>query len=94
MPGPPLGLTLSCRVTVFLFLVFSVPALFAASWKGTVRDKAGHGVGDAIVSMQATATVRSYTAKTAASGEFLFADMDPLSYKVSIKVNDKTWDAP
>ena len=82
-----------CSVAVFLFLISSATALFAAPWKGIVRDKAGHAVGDATISLRATAGTRSYSATTSASGEFLFADVEPQSYKVSVTVNDKTWDA-
>ena len=93
MYGPPQGVARTWRVAVLLLLALSAPSLYGTSWKGIVRDKAGHVVGEAIISLQATATVRTYTTKTPASGEFLFTDLEPLSYKVSVKVNDKTWDA-
>src|SRR5215831_17705215 len=81
------------RVVVLLLLVLPASTLYGTSWKGIVREKAGHVVGDATISLQATATVRTYTTQTSASGEFHFADLEPLSYKVSVKVNDKVWDA-
>lgn len=93
MYGPPQGVARTWRVAVLLLLALSASSLYGTSWKGIVRDKAGHVVGEAIISLQATATVRTYTTKTPASGEFLFTDLEPLSYKVSVKVNDKTWDA-
>src|SRR5664279_2600552 len=78
---------------IFLLLLLSASSLYAVPWTGMVRDKAGHAVGDATISLQAASGSRSYTAKTAASGAFVFADVEPQSYQVTVKVNDKTWNA-
>ena len=81
------------RAAVFLILFLSAITLSASPWKGIVRDKAGHAVGEATISLQAASGSRSYTAKTSANGEFLFADVEPQSYKVTVKVNDQTWNS-
>ncbi len=89
----PLGPKRKCCVAVFLFLVLSGAPLSATSWKGIVRDKAGHATGEATITLQAVRGGRNYSANSSASGEFLFADVEPQSYQVAVKVNDKTWNA-
>jgi len=56
-----------------------------------VHDKPGHAVAEATVSLQATSGIRVYSANTSANGEFFFADIAAQSYRVTVKVNGKTW---
>jgi hypothetical protein len=65
----------------------------ANSWKGIVHDKPGHALAEATVSLQATSGSRVYSANTSPSGEFFFADIEAQSYRVTVKVNGKTWNA-
>jgi len=81
-------------VAIILFLILFAPAVYATSWKGTVRDKTGHAVGDATITLQAMNGGRRYSTNSSASGEFLFSDVEPQSYQVTVKVNDKAWNAP
>jgi len=58
-----------------------------------LRDQAGHAIGQATVSLQATSGTRNYSATTSATGEFLFPDIEPQSYVITARVNGKTWTA-
>ena len=58
-----------------------------------MRDQAGHAIGQATVSLQATSGTRNYSATTSATGEFLFPDIEPQSYVITARVNGKTWTA-
>ena len=58
-----------------------------------MHDKPGHAAAEATVSLQATSGSRVYPANTSASGEFFFADIAAQSYRVTVKVNGKTWNA-
>jgi Carboxypeptidase regulatory-like domain/TonB-dependent Receptor Plug Domain/TonB dependent receptor len=80
-----------CSLTLFLLLVLSAPALSANSWKGVVRDKAGQPVSDATISLRATSGRQTYSSTTSPSGEFLFLDLVPQSYAITVKANAKTW---
>jgi len=73
------------------FLVLSAPAFSANSWKGIVREKSGHPAAGASVSLQSTTGSDSYSATTSTTGEFLFPDIAPQSYLVSIAADGKTW---
>jgi len=74
-------------------LASSTSSLAANSWKGILRDQAGHAIGQATVSLQATSGTRNYSATTSATGEFLFPDIEPQSYVITARVNGKTWTA-
>jgi len=78
---------------VLLLLVLPARAPSANSWKGIVHDKPGHAMAEATVLLQATSESRVYSANTSATGEFLFADIAAQSYRVSVTVNGKTWNA-
>jgi hypothetical protein len=88
-----MGAVWKCSYILFLFLVLSATALPANSWKGVVRDNAHQPVAGATVSLQPVTGTISYSSKTSASGEFLFSDIAPQSYLVSVTVNGKTWKA-
>jgi hypothetical protein len=93
MSGAPLGSGRKLCIAVLLLLVLPARTLSANSWKGIVHDKPGHAVSEATVSLQATSANRAYSATTSASGEFFFADIAAQSYRVTVKVNGKTWNA-
>jgi hypothetical protein len=58
-----------------------------ASWKGTLRNTAGHAVAGAIVSLENTEARR--TATTDAGGNFRFSDLPAGSYSVSVRRGDR-----
>src|SRR5260370_6400510 len=78
---------------IILFLLLSAPALAANSWKGILRDASAHAGGDATVSLQSASGSASYSAKTSASGEFLFADIPAQRYRVAVALNGEFWKA-
>ncbi|MGH9742909.1 MAG: carboxypeptidase regulatory-like domain-containing protein [Candidatus Acidiferrum sp.] len=61
--------------------------------RGILRDQAGHAIGQAAISLQATSGGRSYSVHTSASGEFLFADVEAQSYAITASIHGKTWKA-
>lgn len=91
--GPPLESVRRSSFALFLLLLLSGPALAANSWKGILRDASGHAVSDATVSLQANSGAASYSAKTSASGEFLFADIAAQRYQLAVEVTGKLWKA-
>src|SRR5208337_5111112 len=93
MSGAPLGSGRKLCFAVLLLLVLPARALSANSWNGIVHDKPGHAVAEATVSLQTTSASRVYSATTSASGEFFFADIAAQSYRVTVKVKGKTWNA-
>jgi hypothetical protein len=54
-----------------------------ASWEGTLRDSAGHGVAGAIVGLENAQERR--TATTDADGSFRFSDLPAGGYSVSVR---------
>ncbi len=93
MSGSPLDSGRKLCFLVLLLLVLPVRALSANSWKGIVHDKPGHAVSEATVSLQATSGSRAYSANASSTGEFFFANIEAGSYKVTVKVSGKTWNA-
>jgi len=91
--GPPRESVRKSSFALFLLLLLSGPALPANSWKGILRDASGHAVSDATVSLQANSGAASYSAKTSASGEFLFADIAAQRYQLAVEVTGKLWKA-
>src|SRR6478752_6313543 len=87
------GPTLRSALKTCFLLLLSAPALAANSWKGILRDASAHGVGDATVSLQSASGSARYSAKTSASGEFLFADIPAQRYQVAVALNGKFWKA-
>ncbi len=91
--GDPMGVIRKCWSLFFLILALSAPAFSANSWKGIVRDSAGHTVAGATVSLVPAAASGNYSVTTSAAGEFSFPDIAAQSYLVSVTVNGKTWRA-
>ena len=90
--GPTLRPALKTCFTLLFLLLLSAPAVAANSWKGILRDASAHALGGATVSLQ-SASGASYSAKTSASGEFLFADIPAQRYQVAVALNGKFWKA-
>src|SRR4029077_1996976 len=80
------------------FLVIIAPwsgcvAAEIASWRGVLRDAAGHVVGDAAIVLQAVSGHREYTAKSSANGQFAFVEIAGGSYTLRVTHDGKTWHA-
>src|SRR5271166_4680742 len=68
-------------------------ALAAASWSGALTDGAGTPVDRAVVNLHPASGGRDYTATTTSDGKFVFAEIAPGTYEVSVTAVDKTWKA-
>jgi hypothetical protein len=81
----------------FTFLIFAlapqVRSVPAASWNGVLHDPAGHVLGDAAIVLRAISGDREYTAKTSASGGFVFAEIANGTYWLRVTLAGKTWNA-
>lgn len=64
-----------------------------ASWHGTLRDAAGHVVGDAAIVLHAVSGDREYAVKSSASGQFAFVEIASGSYTLRVTHDGKTWNA-
>ena len=62
-----------------------------ASWHGTLRDAAGHVVGDAAIVLHAVSGDREYAVKSSASGQFAFVEIASGSYTLRVTHDGKTW---
>src|ERR1700720_1266868 len=96
-------------VALILTVVPHIHAAPAASWHGILHDASGHVVADATVVLRATSGDREYTAKTSASGVFVFAEIAPGAYSLRVtrmqvanakapasesgRYNESTWNA-
>ena len=78
-------------LVVFLLLVPASNASPAPSWAGVLRDKNGSPIANAIINLYAKSNDRSYTTKSSASGEFLFAELAAGSYQLSVALAGKTY---
>ena len=84
------------RILCVLIALLAAPlshAVPAASWSGVLTDGAGKPVSQAIVKLHATSPGPDYTATTAADGKFVFAEIAPGTFEVSVKTAGKTWKA-
>ena len=79
----------------FLFLliipIFPAGAQAATSWSGVVRGADGKATARASLTLHEAAGKRQYSANTSVSGEFVFAGVEPGSYRVTVRSNGKTW---
>jgi hypothetical protein len=82
-----------CLVAFFLAapLVRSLPA---PSVTGTLRDASGNPVPHATVTLHAISGTPDSSADTSPAGEFLFAQIAPGNYQLSVTFAGKTWKAP
>jgi hypothetical protein len=90
------ALSVSTRVGVFvvlLALIFSPWAFSATTWNGTLRDAAGKPVADAKITLRASSSERTYEARTAANGAFVFSGIAPGTYTLAAEAAGKTWTA-
>jgi len=63
----------------------------AGSWTGFVRDEAGNPVGEATIRLHLAGGGSDYTARTSASGKFVFAEIGAGNYALSVEDSQKTW---
>ncbi|HLZ39673.1 MAG TPA: carboxypeptidase-like regulatory domain-containing protein, partial [Candidatus Sulfotelmatobacter sp.] len=75
-----------CAILVFL-MAQSAGAAQGASWKGLLSDSGGKPVPGALVSLRSGD--HEYTAVTDANGKFIFAEIAPGSYRLSVKSGGK-----
>jgi hypothetical protein len=77
----------------FLILAPYTRSLPAPSWNGVLRDVAGNPVSGATVTLHATSGTFDYSTKTSARGEFVFADLAPGNYELTVTTAGRTWKA-
>ncbi|MGB7283698.1 MAG: TonB-dependent receptor [Candidatus Acidiferrum sp.] len=80
-------------IVLLLSLSLSTSALASATLKGILRDAAGHPISQATVSLQATSGRPRYSANTSSDGQFVFAEVQALSYTVAVRFKSKIWRA-
>src|SRR5882762_5486905 len=82
-------------LTLCLLLVLAMApaasARSAGSWTGFVRDEAGNPVGEATIRLHLAGGGSDYTARTSASGKFVFAEIGAGNYALSVEDSQKTW---
>src|SRR5882762_8074854 len=75
-------------LTLCLLLVLAMApaasARSAGSWTGFVRDEAGNPVGEATIRLHLAGGGSDYTARTSASGKFVFAEIGAGNYALSV----------
>ena len=79
-----------------LALLIAVPTAKAgsgASWSGVLMDVAGKSVNGAIVEMHSSSGEHQYTERTSADGKFLFTSVAAGSYRVSVTIGGKMYNA-
>ena len=93
MSGVRPGLLHVLCILGFLIFAPSTRALPAPSWNGVLHDVAGNPVGGATVTLYATSGNVSYSARTSARGEFVFASVAPGNYELTVTAAGKIWKA-
>jgi hypothetical protein len=91
------ALSVSTRLRVFVVLlamIFSPRVFSATTWNGVLRDAAGKPVADAKILLHGSAGNRTYEARTAANGAFVFSRIAPGTYTLAAESAGKTWNAP
>jgi Carboxypeptidase regulatory-like domain len=91
------ALSVSTRLRVFVVLlamIFSPRVFSATTWNGVLRDAAGQPVADAKILLHGSAGNRTYEARTAANGAFVFSGIAPGTYTLAAESAGKTWNAP
>ncbi|HEV2469298.1 MAG TPA: carboxypeptidase-like regulatory domain-containing protein [Candidatus Sulfotelmatobacter sp.] len=76
-----------------LFPVCIVAATVSFSWTGVLTDSDGKRVSGALVKLQAVSEEREFTASTSSQGEFSFRALDAGSYRLSVQIGAKVWEA-
>jgi hypothetical protein len=72
---------------------FSIAGAFAqTSWQGELHDDAGKPVVSATVRLTSTGRDNRYTCTTSATGDFVFPEILPGEYKLSVEAAGKSWD--
>ena len=81
-------------LSVFLVLVaYSASGLALTSWRGTLRDSAGHPVNGAVVKLHSPTGKLDYSSATASGGTFTFERILPGQYRLSADKNGREWRA-
>jgi Carboxypeptidase regulatory-like domain len=90
------ALSVPMRLRVFLVLltlIFSPRVFSATTWNGVLRDAAGKPAADAKILLHGSAGDRTYEARTAADGAFVFSGIAPGTYTLAAEAAGKTWTA-
>jgi hypothetical protein len=93
MPAAPSVSTRFLGFLIFLALVVAPCSYSATTWNGILHDAAGKPVADAKISLHANAGDRTYEARTAANGAFVFAGVEAGTYMLAVESAGKTWTA-
>src|SRR5271156_6602169 len=79
---------------LFLLLIFIAAGSAQAapgSWRGVLRDSAGHPVAGATITLHAAGGAREYSATSSATGDFTFAEIAVGAYSLRVTVGAKSW---
>ena len=72
-------------VGLILLSAWTAAAPLPASWSGVLRDARGSPVAGATVTLKDASGNPAYTAKTTPAGEFVFPNLSPSKYEVSVE---------
>src|ERR687887_2179379 len=78
---------------VLSLLAALLPEAFSATsavWTGVLRDPSGKALSDATVTLSSIPEGHVYTAKTSATGTFVFTAIDAGEYELSVTTSDAT----
>jgi hypothetical protein len=81
-----------CLAAVLLAAPIAL-AVSGASWSGTLKDRSGKGVAQAVVKLHSASAGGDYAATTGADGRFSFASIAAGAYEVSLKISNREWRA-
>ncbi len=79
-----------------LILLAAVPvagALAGVAWNGRLSDSTGKPLAGAVIRLQSAAHEHEYRATTGADGKFVFAELPPERYQLSVTIAGKQWTA-
>jgi hypothetical protein len=93
MPAGPRRLAVARCVALILTIVPQARCAPAATWRGVLRDESGHMISHADLVLQAVSDDRKYTAKSSATGNFVFAEIAAGTYTLRVAAAGKTWNS-
>ena len=80
------------RTLCLIIVLTSAAGAFAlASWRGVLRDDAGHPVPSATIKLTSISGGQPYTARTSASGEFVLTEMPAGDYQLAVESGGQSW---
>ncbi len=80
------------RTLCLIIVLTSAAVAFAlASWRGVLRDDAGHPVPSATIKLTSISGGQPYTARTSASGEFVLTEMPAGDYQLAVESGGQSW---